>query len=207
MIPRSAEADLARLRGEGASRAEIARALNWENSGWPDFDYYAPIMEAAAGAVILGAEAPRAQLRTAMAEGAAAAFGEGAARFGLDLALPSEEQAAQETIQAEAHCDMLPPEMLPGMVAAQRLRDALLAEAVLRAVALPGDGPVLVIAGNGHAGYDSGAPALLRLAAPELSLFVLAQLEAPPQGDLPYDAVHVTGAPERDDPCAAFAGR
>ncbi len=65
-----------------------------------------------------------------MREGAAAVFGAAAARFGLDAPLPEDEQAAREAEQAEAHCGALPAEMLPGMVEAQRLRDAALARAV-----------------------------------------------------------------------------
>ena len=76
----------------------------------------------------------------------------------------------------QAHCDALPEDMLPGMVAVQRLRDAVLARAVVRAMDDTG-GPVAVITGNGHARRDWGMPAMLARAAPDLDVWVLGQTE------------------------------
>lgn len=161
-------------------------------------------MEAARDAAILGANVPRPKLRRAVSDGAAAAFGPGAGRYGLDRDLPPDEQSARERRQAEAHCDMLPEDMLPGMVEAQRLRDAALADAVLRGHGLPGPGPVLVMTGNGHANGELGAPALLSKAAPDLRIFAYGQFEHPPEGEVPFDAWRVTDPAPRPDPCAGL---
>jgi hypothetical protein len=59
----------------------------------------------------------------------------------------------------------LAPEILPGFVEAQRLRDAALAEAALAALEAHG-APVAIITGNGHARRDWGVPAVLAVAAP-----------------------------------------
>jgi uncharacterized iron-regulated protein len=103
----------------------------------------------------------------------------------------------------QAHCDALPEDMLPGMVGVQRLRDAVLARAVVRAMDDTG-GPVAVITGNGHARRDWGMPAILALAAPDLDIWVLGQTEAdqPLEGD--FDIVKSAPAPDRPDPCAVF---
>ncbi|PKP83969.1 MAG: hypothetical protein CVT80_10830 [Alphaproteobacteria bacterium HGW-Alphaproteobacteria-2] len=105
--------------------AALAEAVGWEGSGWPDFALYHPIITAAPGAAILGGALPRETVRRAFETDAATVFGAEAARYGLDRALPEAEQAAREAEQMAAHCDALPEAMLPGMVAAQRLRDRL----------------------------------------------------------------------------------
>ena len=47
MIPQAAEDEVNALRAAGAGREEIAAALDWNASGWPDFAHYAAILEAA----------------------------------------------------------------------------------------------------------------------------------------------------------------
>jgi uncharacterized iron-regulated protein len=206
MIPQEREARVNELRAEGADREEIAEALDWDASGWPDFDYYAPILEAAPEARVFGAGQPPADVRRAMVEGAAGPFGPDAAIYGLDQPLDPEEQEARERMMAAAHCDAIPAETLPGMVEAQRFRDAGLADATLWARTMTGGGRVVVIAGNGHADLERGVPEALRYANPEADLISLGQLEAPPEEDeaVPFDHVIVTEAPERGDPCAVF---
>jgi len=137
----------------------LEAALSWTESGWPPFALYHPILVAAPEARIYGAAVPAADLALARAEGAAAAWGVGARAAGLGP-LPPAEQAAREADQAEAHCGALPQSLLPGMVAAQRLRDARFARTALAALAETG-GPVVVITGNGHARTDRGIPVYL----------------------------------------------
>lgn len=183
--------------------AALGEALEWEASGWPDFEDYYPIFTAAPEAQIYGGALDRAEVRRAFEDGAARVFGPEAVRFGLDQPLPQDEQEEREALQHRAHCDALPPEMLPGMVAAQRLRDAVLSQAVIEAYAATG-GPVVLISGSGHARTDWGVPALLALAAPELSVFSVGQTENAPEGDVPYDLLIVTDPAPRPDPCASF---
>lgn len=177
MIPQAAEDEVNELRAEGAAPQAIAGALDWSESGWPDFAYYAAILDAAPNARVFGAEQPRAEVRRAMVEGAAGVFGPDASTYGLDKPLPAEEQQGRVAELAAAHCDKLPPEMLPGMLEAQRLRDAEIADAALWARTMTGDGQVVVIAGSEHASRSHGVPALLKVAAPELKVFALGQSE------------------------------
>ena len=177
----------------------------WDGSGWPDFALYHPIFTAAPQARIYGANVPREALRAAIKEGAAAAFGPDAVRYGLDKALLPEDLAAREAEQSEAHCGALPPEMLPGMVQAQRLRDAALARAAEAALSDTG-GPVVVITGTGHARRDTAVPALLALSNPDLRVLSVGQMEADPGADAPFDLWLIAPAPPRDDPCLAFGG-
>ncbi|MFX0545215.1 ChaN family lipoprotein [Roseovarius sp. S1116L3] len=184
-------------------RDALADALEWHVSGWPDFSYYFPIIEAAPGARIYGAGVQRADTRAVGEDGLEAAFGSGAGEFGLDRPLPGDQRAVREALQADAHCGALPEAILPMMVEIQRLRDAALARAALEALRETG-GPVAVITGNGHTRTDWGMPALVALAAPDVALHSLGQGEdgAPPEGI--FDEVVDSPAPERADPCEAF---
>lgn len=182
---------------------ELERLLQWHAAGWPDFDLYYPIFATAPEAHIYGAALPRDQARAAMASNLAAHFAGDAARFGLDQPLGRDQQARRETLQDDAHCNALPAEMLPGMVAIQRLRDAMLAEAALRAVEQTG-GPVVVITGTGHTRTDWGAPAALAQAAPDLRILSIGQYEIAVDGDAPNDLWLVTDPHPRADPCDAF---
>ena len=112
----------------------LADLLEWEARGWPDFSMYFPIFLAAPEAAIFGGGIPREDVRRATSEGAAAVFGDGAAIFALDQDYAEDIQLKLEAEQQAAHCNALPPETLPGMVAAQRLRDAALSRAALAAV-------------------------------------------------------------------------
>nr|WP_254702114.1 ChaN family lipoprotein [Roseivivax sp. THAF30] len=187
-----------------ADEAALGEALDWAGSGWPDFTMYYPIFAAAPEAAFYGAAVPREDARRASEIGMVEAFGQGADRFGLPEPLPADEQEARQALQAEAHCDALPEEMLPVMVDIQRLRDAKIAEAALDALEAEG-GPVVVITGNGHARPDWGAPALIARAAPDVRMATLGQAEegAPP---LPegFDRIETAPAVDRGDPCAAF---
>ncbi|MDG3040816.1 ChaN family lipoprotein [Roseicyclus marinus] len=193
-----------RITPDIAAEAQaLADLLDWANSGWPDFSYYAPLFAYGAEVPVYGALIGREAAQGAFAQGAAAVFAGDAARFGLTEALPDAEQAAREAEQMAAHCDALPPDILPGFVEAQRLRDAALAAAALAALDAHG-GPVAVITGNGHARRDWGVPALIARAAPEVSVFSLGQFEAEPEGDVPFDLWALSGPVDRPDPCAAF---
>jgi uncharacterized iron-regulated protein len=186
-----------------ADRGALETALGWAESGWPDFAMYHPIFTAAPEAAVLGGALPRDQVRAAFTGGAAAVFGADAAAYGLADPLAPEDQAAREALQQEAHCNALPPEMLPGMVEAQRLRDAALARAVVQAMDATG-GPVAVITGTGHARKDHGIPAALAVAAPDLRVLAVGQVEADPGPDAPFDLWVITDPVDRPDPCLAF---
>ncbi|QDI74711.1 MULTISPECIES: ChaN family lipoprotein [Leisingera] len=186
-----------------ADAEQVAQALDWAQSGWPEFSLYAPVFAAAQGARQYGALVPRAEAARALEQGAAAYFGaEAAARFGLDQPLPAAEQAAREGDQLASHCNAMPAEMLPVLVDIQRLRDASLAAAADRALAETG-GPVAVITGNGHARADRGMAVYLAKARPEARIRSLGQSE---DGQISgsFDLVLDAPAAERPDPCLAF---
>lgn len=198
------EAQIAALPTDLTDAEAVEAATEWEARGWPDFTMYHPLFTAAPGARIYAGDLPRSVVRMAVRDGAVAAFGPDAARFGLTEPFPQEVQAEQEEAMLAAHCFAMPREALPGMVEAQRLRDATLAEAALRALRETG-GPVVVITGVEHARTDIGVPAVLRRAAPEVTVLSVGQMETVPEERPPHDLWLITdGVAGRGDPCAAF---
>jgi uncharacterized iron-regulated protein len=192
-----------RTPADRSDAAAMDKAYGWNASGWPDFAMYHPIFTAAPDAAIYGGDLPAGEVRRALSVGAAQVFGPQADRYGLDRPLAPDLQSALERELDLAHCGALSPDILPGMAEAQRLRDGALARAVVRAMDETG-GPVAVITGNGHARRDRGIPAVLALAAPELSVLSVGQIEAPAGAGQPFDLWLVTGTIDRGDPCAAF---
>lgn len=203
MVPRAKETALyqARITGEDAGAA-----LDWANSGWPEWSLYKPLFDAAPGAVVTGGDLGRDATSLAVTSGAATAFGSGAARYGLDRPLPEETLALMTEEQKNAHCGALPAEMLPGMVEAQRLRDAAFADAALRLVE-EGFTPAILITGNGHARTDRGSPLYLKQAAPALKVISIGQIEVR-EGEsdnaAPFDIVIYSAPFDRGDPCEAL---
>ncbi len=202
LTPDQAKAITPDNRGD---QAQLGDALDWSSSGWPDFAMYFPIFAAAPEARIYGAQVPRDVARAAFENGISEGFSADPVAYGLNAPLPEAQQSKREAMQMAAHCDALPAEMLPGMVAIQRLRDAELAHGVVQAMQDTG-GPVVLITGNGHARKDWGVPFYLKRVAPDLDVHVIGQTEdnAPLEGG--FDELRSAPAVARDDPCAAFTG-
>ena len=193
----------ARIERPLPDQDELARLLDWESSGWPDFAMYYPLFEASPSAAIFGAAVPRDAAREAMGGDLTELFSGDARRFGLDTELDAELQEHREQLQARAHCDALPESMLPDMVAIQRWRDAELAASAHEAHEATG-GPVVVITGTVHTRNDWGAPAKLRQAAPDLDVLSLGQYEVALDAAPPHDFWLITDPHPRPDPCDAF---
>jgi len=120
--------------------------------------------------------------------------------------LDSAARAALDTDLVVGHCRQLPAEMIPGMRAAQEVRDAAMTRALLAAGA---GGPAWLIAGNGHVRRDIAVPRLLARVAPGKRVLVVGLLEREEDGTAPkaderapYDLVIVTPRTARPDPCA-----
>lgn len=192
---------------EGATLTATPRTATAQRAAsagfhWSGLDAYIPLF--VASPVIVGAALPRADMRAAFSQGAASVFGGDAPLYGLDDPLPAQEQSKREALQFEAHCAAMPMEMMSGMVAAQRLRDAHFARTVLDALDRYG-APVVLITGNGHARTDWGVPVYIAAARPAITVKSIGQGEggAAPSGQ--FDLTHINAMrPDRPDPCAVF---
>ena len=203
MVRQSKEdyANAARLNGD-----DLAEALEWEGSGWPDFAMYQPIFDAAPEAWVAGGGVAPDVLRQSVTEGAAAAWPDGAERYGLNQRM--DQAVIDEMLEEQdvAHCGALPTAMLPGMVEAQQLRDAAFADAALRLLEAD-HAPVVLITGNGHARTDRGSPLYLTRAAPDRKVLSVGMIEVGADGapdHAPFDFAIYTEPFDRGDPCEEF---
>jgi len=181
---------------------ELGEVLDWSASGWPSFSLYHPIIASAGAAMHVGAAVPRSALMGVIEGDLAAAFPE-PKLYGLERDLPTPEQAMRNQLQFDAHCEMLPPDAIPGMVNAQRLRDASFARAAIAAWRETG-GPVVIITGNGHARADWGIPRFLARAAPDAVVVTLGQGEGDVMPEGGFDILRTAPPVDRPDPCDAF---
>jgi uncharacterized iron-regulated protein len=212
-LDREYEPALQRLLAAGGPTAEaVATTTNFDRKNW-GWDFYRPLIETALRY--------RMPLRAANLSRAAAgrvvksgldSLGEGrTATLRIDAAWSEARDQVLREIIVEGHCRALPESIVPGMVLAQRARDATLAEALLG----PGPDGAVLIAGNGHVRRDLGVPLYLRQARPDDSILSIGLLEVeagmtdPAEylagttgGEAQHDFVWFTARWDRPDPCA-----
>lgn len=221
MIDTAQAGALARFLATSPHRAAaLGSAIDWAQTGWPPWRYYAPIAEVAldGGLPIVPAELPANKVRAVVEHGWKPLDASLVARLGLRRPWPASRTAAMRSELRRAHCGLLPAHLLPGMVQAQRLRDAFMAER-LRSAATA-DGAVL-IAGAGHARTDYGVPLHLRgqgVRAGQIASVALVEVrpgEATPRAyassfnakRLPFDYVIFTPAARHGNTCAKLRRR
>ena len=215
----------AHLAARPKDAAGIGAAVSWANSGWPDWERYRPIAQAAldGGAAILAANLPRPMLRKLSREGVSALGAERVAALGLDRPLPEELAAPLREEIAVGHCGQLPDSMIGPMVTVMTARDAQMAAVLRRGAGLAGRDGAILITGNGHARSDRGVPFYLRRGDGTASIVSLGLIEVA-EGvtepaayaeffgaeyfgaeALPFDFVWFTPIADPEDPCAKFA--
>lgn len=211
--------------------AGLGEAVGWARSGWPDWTMYQPIAEAAlaAGLRIVAANLSAASTQAMRRDGLAALDPGLVARHGIDRPLPAEAERAMADEIRDSHCNQAPEAIIPRMIAAQRARDAQMAESLLGATGAvgaaagaagaaesTGAGAVL-IAGSGHVRTDHGVPVYLRSLQPAASIASVGFVEvrdgemAPEayassfhRKALPFDYVWFTPRVDDEDACEKF---
>lgn len=190
--------------------AGLGAALDWQASGWPAWDLYQPIAQAAldADGQIVAANLPRDDVRAVFEQGLGVLRTSVVERTGLVERLPAPLAASLRRELEAAHCGEVSSEMVEGMFRVQRARDAIMAD---RLAAGSGTGGGILIAGAGHVRSDRGVPWYLRRLRPAARIASLAFLEAReglelPGTGLPFDFVWLTEATREEDPCAGFGG-
>jgi uncharacterized iron-regulated protein len=215
---REHQAALDRARAERPGDAGfLADAAQFDRRGW-QWPFYEPIV-----ALALRENLPLVAANLSRRDGAAvvergfAALGDGAAeRLGLAQPAGAAQATAIEAAVRDGHCGKLPERVVPRMAAAQRARDAVMADALLARAS----GGAVLIAGNGHVRRDLGVPVYLAARAPQGGVLVVGILEVaadlvrpgdyvvPAAGEVPqFDFVAFTPRTSRPDPCAAFVPR
>lgn len=194
----------------------LAKAVNWNQSGWPDWDMYRPIAEIAlTGQLpIVATNLPASLTQTLMHQGAAALDADVVQRLDLSRPLAPEMHAQMANEIRDSHCGHAPEAMIEAMIAVQHARDAQMADSLVSAN--PKDGAVL-IAGSLHGRKDHGVPAHLTRLIPDASVVSLAFVEVQTgrlepaayasrqeQGQLPFDYVWFTPRVDNIDSCEKF---
>lgn len=198
-LDRARSADAAAGQALPVRARRIAEAAGFDFRGW-DWALYGPVFELA-----LRRELPLVAANLSRRETAAVARGRSTAAPEPPGWGVNERRALEESIRV-GHCDLLPASSIAPMAAAQRSRDARLADSIASTRRRTGL-PVVLLAGNGHVRRDIGVPRYLPQRLPDDRVYVIGVLEsAPPEGTA-FDHVEVTPAAEREDPCAGLRER
>lgn len=181
----------------------IADATGWEQSGWPDWQLYRPIVETAllADLQVVAGNLSRARARqliinhiTLVANGQAQMLEDRTRKqMGLFEPLPEASEQLLYNKMRDAHGKKIPDKIVEAMVMAQRMRDATMAEAMIARNL--GQGAVL-IAGREHVRLDYGVPHYLRYREPDARIVSLTFAE---QGDMIESAIKL-----KDDESRVF---
>lgn len=182
--------------------------------GW-DWPLYQPLVALAdtAGLPLQAANLPRTATRPVVREGYSTLAAGEVQRLALEQVWDEPRQKYMVDLIEASHCGMVTPQLRDGLVRAQRLRDATLADAALGKL----DHGVVFILGRGHARRDVGVPLYLAARRPGTRVLSVgfvevgagktapAQYETERVGNIaPYDIIWFTPRAERPDPCLAF---
>lgn len=205
-------------RGVGAET--IADVTGFRDSGW-DWNLYGPLIETTLDLdlPLIAGNAPRDLVRAAATGTPAGLTDAERRRLALATPLPGPANDALLEELIEGHCGHLPADMAPGLVAAQRLRDATMTDTMILAREAGAGGQprqTVLIAGSGHVRRDYGVPHYLAERSPETTALALSMTEVvngennpgaylPGDADAPvFDILWFTSRTEREDPCEAF---
>ena len=196
------------------STGELLDRLAWSKSGWPDSTLFAPLFAAvlAERRAIVGGDPARAAIREIARTGLAGVDPQERGRLGLDLPLGDARDARLLDELEASHCGLMPRAAFGTMAAAQRYRDAHLADRLAGAAAAHGSAALL--AGNGHVRKDRGVPWYLARRTPPPAVLVVSLVEVQddrtepgdyvergPEGAPTADLVVLTPRAARPDPC------
>ncbi|HEY3066106.1 MAG TPA: ChaN family lipoprotein [Methylomirabilota bacterium] len=199
------------LASAPADAAGLGAAVHWDRSGWPAFELYQPIADAAVRAhvPVVAADLSGAMLAGLRRQGASTLDRAFAVRHALDRPAPPDVQAAMAAELDAAHCGQTSKAVLDRMILIQRARDAWMADR------LADQGQAVLIAGSGHVRQDRGVPTYLARRAPAARVASVAFVEVvegvttpAPYGERfgaarpPFDYVWFTPRVDDEDACA-----
>jgi uncharacterized iron-regulated protein len=211
MIPVDrADALAAHLEEHPADADGLGAAVEWDKSGWPPWETYRPIAEAAleGGLALAAGNLPTALVKAARHRRADPLTREEPLGLGIEVSVPEGvRKILAEEIEA-AHCGHAPPHMIPILVEIQQARDAQFARALQAAG--EEDGAVL-IAGNGHVRKGIAVPRFMEEEPPFSIAFTevrAGELEpsAYARGGV-FDVLWFTPRVDDVDPCEHFRER
>lgn len=209
--------DQVRRSGEATADA-VATAGKIDRAGW-NWPLYEPLVALALtrDMPIAAANLSRADARRVAASGFGVLGEDRAQRLPLDAVWSEERSKVMADIITASHCGQVPEAVLPGIMRAQRARDAVMADVLAHYA----DTGAVAILGRGHARRDIGVPLYLSPLAPTADVVVVGIVEVEeevqdPRAYLPaksgatgvgnaYDYLWFTPRAQRKDPCAGFS--
>jgi uncharacterized iron-regulated protein len=185
-----ADAGVTTAKLHPSSTEEQARfALKWKEQGWSWADYGPAVMTAIqAGVLVMGANLPRADMKTSMVDSK------------LDTQLPGPALKAQQQLIRLGHCNLLPESQITPMTRVQIAKDISMANTVAQA-AVPGK-VVVLLAGSGHANRALGVPQHLPATLKVKAVRLLAGQDAAAETAGAFDAIWTTPPLPETDYCA-----
>jgi uncharacterized iron-regulated protein len=193
--------------GPAPTPESLRTAGHLNSDGW-NWAYYEPLVRLALDhrLPILAANLSRTDAFRVSTEGAAAVIGAAAvSAWHLDQPLPDAAQLKLDKVIDDGHCGKAPLSIMPGMVAAQRARDAIMAHT------LQAHASAVLIAGNGHVRRDFGVPHYLAQYPQGDDMRVVGFIEVDADQPTPadyvsagpaeYDFIAFTSRTPRPDPC------
>ena len=209
------------LKDNAGDASGLGKAIGWETSGWPDWEMYQPVAQAAleGGSRILPASLSRDRLRKIYSAGIKAALGEELHRtLDLDRYMPTAIREAKAEDIRRSHCNQLPEKAVGPMVSIQTVKDAYMAHILINADRGGIQQGAILIAGTGHTRTDYGVPYHLANLAPGKAILSIAMIEvrggetdpaayarAFRTESLPFDFVWFTPRISDEDACEKYA--
>jgi uncharacterized iron-regulated protein len=197
-----------------ATTETIAGATDIRDSGW-DWDSYEPLVGLALqkGVTIRAGNAPRAQVNEIARNGPGVIPEDRLTALGISTPLPSSAQAALTRTIVDSHCGHVFGDMTGRLVAAQRLRDATMADVMLASR----PETTVLITGSGHARRDYGVPYYILARDPSATVLSIGLRETRDRQedpaayvdqldglDVPFDYLWFTSRTVSEDPCEQF---
>ncbi len=205
-----------------AKKVELfSQRINWEKSGWPEWEYYYPIFYSSIDneLPIIAANLNIKTIRNVIKQGSIVLdqqYQDLLTKYQYDE--PLKKELMKEILSS--HCDMLPEKMLSPMLLGQQVRDLAMTQSILSSLpkkTVPDKmNQLILIAGSGHTRTDYGVPYYLHQEAPELKIVSLAFMEVS-KGEfnpteyakawsetaekLPFDYIWFTETAAREDQC------
>jgi uncharacterized iron-regulated protein len=192
-----------------AGRDPTSLLRSWDAAQYRDLILKAVEMRLPLGATNL----PREKLRPVVRDGFSTLPADEVDRLALHATWDDAREAFMRNVIELSHCGKVSAQLREGLVRAQRLRDATLAESALQHL----DGSAIFILGRGHARRDVGVPRYIQARRPATRMLSVALVEVNEGmtepggyeqdrvGPAPaYDYLWFTPRARRPDPCLAF---
>lgn len=184
---------------------KLPKKIEWDKSGWPDYEFYRPLIETAVKykARIIAGGLPKNRLGLLYSHGYEGAFtAPEIERLHVRSILKPEAAGLLSKEIFVGHCKMIPEDQVLKMIPIQRARDAAMIRGFQNEA--PIDGVTVFILGAGHARKEFGVPTLLKLAAPNTRIWSVGMQEEGSEAFPPgaFDKVWVTEKVEHPDHCA-----